>query len=79
MTDYSKFDTALLAEITHSPQDFLSLTMTHRLADAAMSLDAKDRFGHPVELDRIFDRRLQALRKAGKIRHTGTKWEAIER
>jgi hypothetical protein len=26
---------------------------------------------------RIFDRRLQALRRAGKIRYTGRVWEAI--
>lgn len=75
MIDYSKFDAAMLAEIRTNPQDFTALMTTHRLAEAAMSLDAKDRFGHPVELDRIFDRRLQALRRAGKIRYSGTKWE----
>lgn len=77
MTDYSKFDAALLAEIRTSPQDFTALMTTHRLADAAMSLGATDRFGHPVELDRIFDRRLQALRRAGKIRYSQGKWEAV--
>ena len=77
MTDYSKFDAALLAEITHSPQDFTSLLWTRSLNGLAQSLDAIDRRGHPVDIWRIFDRRLQALRRAGKIRYSGVKWEAV--
>jgi len=76
MTDYTKFDAALLAEIARDPQDFLSLTMTRHLGSLAESLGIRNRFGERVLLDRIFDLRLQALRRAGKIRYTGKVWEA---
>ncbi|MCZ4331045.1 hypothetical protein [Castellaniella denitrificans] len=77
MTDYSKFDKALLAAIISKPKNFTELTTMRPLVALAQSLGAKNGFGHPVPTDRIFDRRLQALRRAGKIRYAGTKWEIL--
>lgn len=77
MTDYSKFDAALLASISTRPRNFTELTTRRELVVLVESLGTTDRFGRPAPTDRIFDRRLQALRRAGKIRYTGTKWEIL--
>lgn len=76
MKDYSKFDAALLAAIGTKPQNFTEITTTRELAAMAAALATPDRWGYK-NVDRVFDRRLQALRRAGKIRYAGTKWVAI--
>lgn len=78
MTDYSKFDAALLASIGTRPRNFTELTTRRELVALVESLGAKSKSGHPVPTDRIFDRRLQALRRAGRIRYSRGKWEAVE-
>lgn len=78
MTDYSKFDAALLAEITRARQRLSALMSRQPLAQLAEDLDLTDYLGYRVPAYRIFDRRLQALRRAGKIRCSGMKWEAIQ-
>lgn len=78
MTDHSKFDAALLAEITRAPRQKLAALMYHQpLARLAYDLNLKDYLGYRVPTSRIFDRRLQALRRAGKIRCSRGAWEVV--
>jgi hypothetical protein len=77
MTDYTEFDKALLAEIARAPQNLTRLMGNRPLCELAKSLGLIDYLGNRASMYRIFDRRLQALRRAGKIRYTGRVWEAI--
>jgi len=75
MIDYSKFDAALLAEIQRRPGRFAYL-ITPKLREMAQVLALQDAVPALKGTYPIFDRRLQALRRAGKIRYTGKVWEA---
>ena len=77
MKDYTEFDAMLLASIGTRPRNFTELTTRRELVALVESLGAKSKSGHPVPTDRVFDRRLQALRRAGKIRYAGMKWEIL--
>jgi len=77
-TDYSKLDAAILGRIrAGGGASFTALVLTlERIADSIAPLD---RWGWPTGY-RAIDRRLQVLRKAGRIaynRHTG-KWVIAE-
>ncbi|MGB5807256.1 hypothetical protein [Castellaniella sp.] len=85
MTDYSKFDAMLLdaiksgATVTVSEMignhKMLRVTATQLVGDRPLPRDAYSSAGL---VGRVFDRRLQALRRAGRIRYCRGVWEAIE-
>lgn len=84
MTDYTKFDAALLAEIRKDSRrlgylmDVPSLrNLAVKILGAGTVATARMPYASFGIVGRIFDRRLQALRRAGKIRYTGRVWEAI--
>lgn len=84
MTDYTKFYAALLDAIRKSRPRLASMISDATLRGLAVSIlgaevVAKARLPYLSWgiVGRLFDRRLQALRRTGKIRYTGTKWEAI--
>lgn len=64
-TDYSLFDNALLAHIHAGKAHFHQITSGHVMV-LADKLAGKDKRGDPQGW-RLIDRRLQALRKAGKL------------
>jgi hypothetical protein len=73
--DYTLFDNALLATIRAGKTQFSAIA-SGRTAEFANTLAGKDRHGYPQGW-RLIDRRLQAMRKAGKLaydRKTG--WSA---
>lgn len=61
--DYSQFDRSLMAYIASGRSSFAELEGEMLSAAKPFCTGPRD------EPDRIIDRRLQALRKAGKIRH----------
>ena len=63
-TDYTELDAAILACLAAGPKPFMILAEKVRVESEAVA--APDRFGK-VHGWRVVDRRLQALRKAGKI------------
>jgi hypothetical protein len=80
MTDYTEFDAMLLDAIkSGAAVTVAELATDRRLVELAESLSLKDHLGCLVPPSRIFDRRLQALRRAWKIRYSRGKWEVVER
>ncbi|OXI24330.1 hypothetical protein [Burkholderia sp. AU15512] len=73
---YGKLDALILAAINETPKKFAFVDAGEIRAEseriAKEEGTARSRFG--VSSWRIVDRRLQALRKAGKIRSTATGW-----
>lgn len=83
MTDYTKFDAALLAEIRKDSRRLGYLMDVRRLRNLAVNILGAEKvaaarlpYASFGIVGRVFDRRLQALRRAGKIRYTGKVWEA---
>lgn len=74
--DYTSLDTAILKRIEETKgARFCDITQSSISGDIVMR-HAEELENHPDEdapAWRIVDRRLQALRRAGKIRHTGQK------
>lgn len=73
--DYTEFDAALLAHITSGVNTMMLLDYKSDLKKLAVPLVDVDRWGQPTPHFRIIDRRLQALRRAEKIRFNGKQWE----
>lgn len=75
--NYTEFDALLLEQIAAGRNTMIQLDTTKSgLKDAAkpfMTTHASIR----GEAMRIIDRRLQALRKAGRIRYNGKAWEVL--
>lgn len=71
--DYTAFDAELLSQINAGNSRTGLLCDQKRLMNLAKPFCTND---SPEW--RIVDRRLQALRKKGKIRFDGAKWEAID-
>ncbi|KVP59306.1 hypothetical protein WJ91_12580 [Burkholderia ubonensis] len=76
MSKYQKLDALIIAAIDQTPKKFASINT----GDVRQESDRLGReesrpttFGEVVGW-RIIDRRLQALRKAGKIKATGKGW-----
>lgn len=74
--DYTRLDAAILDEINTSPRQF-SLIFVRGVKDECEAIakavrTSRSTFG--TEPFRILDRRLQALRKAGKIHSTSKGW-----
>ncbi|AOY93794.1 hypothetical protein BKK79_20180 [Cupriavidus sp. USMAA2-4] len=78
-TKYEKLDALIIAAIVGSPIDFGSIYQRdvkkecERIADEENKARGLSRW-HEIPGWRVLDRRLQAMRKAGKIRHTGKGW-----
>lgn len=67
MIDDTELDAAILERLADGPLPFHAL-MARRVSEIANSLAKPDRHGATTGW-RVIDRRLQALRKAGKITH----------
>lgn len=80
MSKYATLDAMILAEIGSAPKQFAMLyraDIVHECDRLAMDEPAKR--GRDIEPFRILDRRLQALRKAGKIQSSTKGWIRVER
>ena len=66
--DYTKLDSAIIEAIRGGKHDFTSLGSVVRAISEPIAQQSPGRYG--PEPWRIVDRRLQALRKAGKIAYT---------
>lgn len=75
--DYTAFDAELMRLIKLGFNTFTTI-QTPKVLDMAKPFcrNSKSPYGDTPEW-RIVDRRLQALRKAGKIRYIGGRWEAL--
>ncbi|EJN06445.1 hypothetical protein [Herbaspirillum sp. YR522] len=79
-TNYSTIDHAICAAIYSGADNFTRLTTQRSVMDLADSIAGQEntqpRKGYaPVFGWRILDRRLQALRKAGRIIYKGGRWQ----
>jgi hypothetical protein len=75
-TDYAKLDAAILNKIGAAPKQF-ALINVRDVAEECKRISKEigtSRSHYGVEPFRILDRRLQALRKSGKILSTGKGW-----
>ncbi|CAD5377390.1 hypothetical protein OF001_U20317 [Pseudomonas sp. OF001] len=70
MSKYAEFDAKLLGLISAGKQTFTELQVCTAVEAAPLAGG-----GEPF---RVVDRRLQALRKAGKIRYAKGKWEVAQ-
>ncbi|WP_186040619.1 hypothetical protein [Burkholderia gladioli] len=80
MSKYETLDALILAEIGSVPKPFGLLYragIVHECDRLAMNEPAKR--GRDIEPFRILDRRLQALRKGGKIRSSTKGWTLAAR
>ncbi|WP_186065124.1 hypothetical protein [Burkholderia gladioli] len=81
MSKYEKLDAAILENLSpHSRVAFCVLENIPSVkAEMELVSDAspKDRWGMKVSPFRVLDRRLQALRKSGKIRATSKGWVRV--
>lgn len=75
MIDYSELDAAIIHTIANWAGDFARINQ--RVKDIAEPLATPDRWGRR-NTERLVDRRLQALRKAGRIRYGGRDWHVID-
>lgn len=75
MSKYSDFDQLVLDEIRSGRQTFAEM-QTRQVMRLAEDLAVPDRWNNKAP-DRVLDRRLQALRKAGKIAHIAGRWHLI--
>lgn len=74
MSKYEEFDAALLNAIRNGADKLDAMCGNAKIKALAQPLREKDRWGHLTEVFRIIDRRLQALRKKGRIAYTGARW-----
>lgn len=72
--DYTAFDAELLAQIKAGRNRMMKLEIHKPLLEMAKPFCAPT-----TPAWRIIDRRLQALRKAGKISHDGAVWAIVTR
>ena len=75
-TDYSTLDNAICAAIHSGADNFTRLTSQRSVMDIAAAV-AERKNGFAGLGWRVIDRRLQALRKAGKIIYKGGKWTLV--
>lgn len=78
--DYNAFDAMLLDQIRHGKNRMVHLSAHKPLLEMAKPFCTSRTGTHyPTPEWRIIDRRLQALRKAGKIKHCTTiGWRIVE-
>jgi hypothetical protein len=76
--NYQEFDRALLSQIQSGRNAMMLLDQTASgLWALAVPHQTTDRYGNKTPSYRIIDRRLQALRKAGKVRWDGKVWVVL--
>jgi hypothetical protein len=75
MSKYEKLDAAIMMKMGGHPQQF-AVIFVRDVREECERIAAAESEGKPraVQPDRVADRRLQALRKDGKIRHNGKGW-----
>lgn len=73
--DYTQFDAELISLIKAGRNTFTQLEGHKPLIEMAKPFCMHARHPEPF---RIIDRRLQALRKAGKIKYHSGKWHIVE-
>ncbi|WP_186058924.1 hypothetical protein [Burkholderia gladioli] len=74
MSKYEKLDAALVAKIGHAPTKFAALFSGEVSAECDRLAREEGENRCAADAWRIADRRLQALRKAGKIESTTKGW-----
>lgn len=73
MTKYAKLDNRILSALGNQPIAFSELFVQSVKQECLAISEAEGK--HPMDVFRILDRRLQALRKIGAIQHvTGKGW-----
>lgn len=72
--DYSQFDAHLLSAISGGENRMAVLEQNRVLIELAKPFCINKPGSYPQPEWRVIDRRLQALRKAGKIIHDGKAW-----
>ncbi|MCK7149768.1 hypothetical protein L8O47_02370 [Enterobacter roggenkampii] len=73
MTKYAKLDSRILSALGDEPVAFSELFVQSVKQECQIIAEAEGK--HPMDVFRILDRRLQALRKIGAIQHvTGKGW-----
>ncbi|KVN92583.1 hypothetical protein [Burkholderia ubonensis] len=79
MSKYQKLDALILAVIDDKPKRFATINLGEvvRESERIAREEATPRTRGDVIAWRMVDRRLQALRKAGKIRSTSTGWVRV--
>lgn len=70
--DYTAFDAELLVRIEAGFDNFTSLAKLPTLRQLGKQFESER-----SDYGRVIDRRLQALRKAGKIRYSGGAWSVV--
>ena len=75
--DYSQFDAQLISLIELGRDTFTQLEGHKPLVELAKPFCVAVRSRYAPEPYRIIDRRLQALRKAGRIAYAGGKWRIL--
>lgn len=79
MTKYEKLDALILESVGNTPKKFAAINTGVVRTESERVAREESRpttFGEVVAW-RMVDRRLQALRKAGKIRSTSTGWVRV--
>lgn len=76
--DYTAFDAELIRLIKAGRDTFTQLDGHQPLAEMAKPFCLAKRGCYPQPEWRVIDRRLQALRKAGQIKHSAGKWHIVE-
>lgn len=77
--DYTEFDNAILAQIAAGRDKMSKLdSISSGLRPLSEPFKASDNYGNSTPTFRVIDRRLQALRKKGKIAWDGMVWYVKE-
>lgn len=71
-TKYGALDEQILLAVADVPRPFHMIFSRSEVYAECRRLAANE--GKAAEADRVLDRRLQALRKAGRIHHTAKGW-----
>lgn len=71
MIDYSKLDAAIIAAINVGFSTFYAINRRGAVASVAERIN-------PLEPWRVVERRMQALRKAGRIAYAGREWSVVK-
>ena len=71
MSKYTTLDNMIVISIMAGSDTFTLLLQSGHLVDEAWKHDTG------TGADRVIDRRLQALRKAGRIKYAAGKWEVV--
>lgn len=74
MSKYVSLDEKIVAVIRKKPCAFSDLAGTSSIVGEANQFG-----GTMIDRDRLIDRRLQALRKAGRIEHRDGYWRPVRR